>query len=239
MTQNIDTQPTALDFDAWLDGASLTEASVDIMQDASLMGRYADWLRRFERAAAQPRAERSMGEPDPMATIAVEGEALLAEVEASRSTWFVRGLTMDDITAIQEAFPDPPAAPSYTKPMPELQRSPTDAQARAYLAAVEGWEVGQRRHAEEHAEAIDVWAKAQLGTLTSRGAEKIARAVVRIEQGGRVVAESITADQARRLPSRLGEAQVKKILDAIDAATAEVPEVPLSPLSRGFGDDPE
>ena len=229
----------ATDFDAWLAGASLTEASVDILQDASLLGRYSDWLRRYERAQASPAGERAMSEPDPMAPLKAEGEQLLAEIGASRSTWFVRGLTLEDVTAIREAFPEPPPAPRYTKPMPELQRSPTDAQARAYLAAMEGWEVGQRQHAEEHREAIDAWAQAQLEVLTARGAEKIARAVVRVEQQGRMVAGRVTAEQARLLPSRLGEAQVKKLLDAIDAATSEVPEVPMRPLSRGSGSDPE
>lgn len=231
-----DDAPTISDFDAWMNGASLTQTSVDVLQRPDLLGRYQDWHRRWQRAKAGA-GERSAAEKDPLLALEVEGEQLLDELEASRTTIYLRGLVSDDVEAIEAEFPEPPKPPIYEQLPPEPQRNPTEAQAVAYIRSHEAWQTRRDAFNTQHRAAQEAWAKATTEVLAMRGAEKLARAVVRIEQAGHVVATSMTVEQARRLPSVIGESQVALILDEIDRASNVAPEVPLGPLSRGSGGD--
>lgn len=228
-----------LDFDAWLAGASITTTSVDILQNPALLGEYEAWLRRYQRAKAIDPGEYSMGEANPIAALEAEGEALLGRIEESRSTWHVRALTGDDDRAILAAFPDPAAPTGFEEQPPKIAPSPTEAQAKAFSQGWQAWQVRQEKWLADHRADLDAYGEALRHIADQRGAERISRAVVRIEQSGRTIATHVSAEQALTLPGKIGEAQVTVLMDAIRRASNEVPEVPVGPLSHGSGSDPE
>lgn len=227
-----------LDFDAWLDGASLTTTSVDILQNPGLLGRYESWLRRYQRAEAVDTGERTMGEADPLIALRVEGEQILAEVEQSRTTWHLRALTSEDDRAITAAFPTPDAPEGFTEAPPKIATAPTEAQAKAFSQGYEAWTRRQQQWAEDHRAELEAYGKQLQTVAEQRGAERLVRAVTRIEQGGRTIADRITVEQALSLPVKIGEAQVAVLVAAVERVSAEVPEVPMGPLSHGSGDAP-
>lgn len=217
-----------LDLDAWLLGASLAQASVEVLQKPSLLSDYADWVRRWNRAEHEDGAELAAGDRDPVAALRAEGENLLSALDASRTTWHVRQLEDSDIEAINAAHPEPDRPALFDEKPPKQVYSPTDAQARAYLKAYEAWTERRDRFNYEHRAEQETWAKQANEMLEDRGAEMIARATVRIEQAGRVIATSITAEQARTLSDRIGGPQVAKIVEAITELRTTAPEVPES-----------
>ena len=230
---------TDLDFDAWLDGASITTTSVDILQQPSLLGEYEAWLRRYQRAKQVDHGEYAMGDPSPITALEAEGEQLLTRIEQASSTWHVRALTAEDDRAIRAAHPDPEAPAGFTEDPPKLVASPTEAQAKAFSQGYQAWSARQQKWLTDNRATLEAYGDALRKVAEARGAEKIARAVVRINQAGRTIAERVTAEQAITLPGRIGEAQVTVLMAAIDRASSEVPEVPMSPLSHGSGSDPE
>jgi hypothetical protein len=230
---------TSADFDAWLAGTSLSETSVEIMQNPALLAKYEDWQRRWirsEKLAAT--IERSAADKDPLAALETEGEQLLDDIQKATSTWYLRGLTDDEAQAIIDAYPEPPKPALYEEDPPLPIRNGSNAQAEAYVKGFEAWQIRRDHFNAIHAEEQDAWARAAAKCLEDRGAERIARAVVRIEQNGRTVATSITAVQARALPGTIGEKQVEKICDAITRATRTAPEIPDSFLSPNSAKDP-
>lgn len=228
-----------LDFDAWLAGASITTTSVDILQNPALLGEYEAWLRRYQRGKVIDPGEYSMGEANPIAALEAEGEALLGRIEESRSVWHVRALTGDDDRAILAAFPDPAAPAGFDEQPPKIAPSPTEAQAKAFSQGWQAWQVRQEKWLADHRADLDAYGEALRHIADQRGAERISRAVVRIEQSGRTIATHVSAEQALTLPGKIGEAQVTVLMDAIRRASNEVPEVPVGPLSHGSGSDPE
>ena len=228
-----------LDFDAWLDGASLTTTSVDILQNPGLLGDYEDWRRRYERAKNASHGELAAGEADPLKTLTAQGEDLLARVEQSRSTWHLRALTSDDDRAIIAAYPTPAAPAGFDESPPKITTAPTEAQAKAFSQGYQAWERRQQLWLEAHRAELEEYGEALRLVADQRGAERLVRAVVKVEQGGRTVADRITVEQALSLPGRIGEAQVKVLMAAVERASNAVPEVPIDPLSHGSGDDQE
>ena len=235
MTEN-ETAADAPDFDldAWLAGATVAQASVDILQRPDLLARYDEWERRYERAQqiAKANPDAGLDEDDPLAEIEAEGEALYEEIAASRATWYVRGLGSEDADAITAAFPEPEKPPVFDKPLPKETTRPTEAQAKAYLTAWKAWEIAHDRFNAEHKAEQDAWSKAAAKVLVQRGAETIVRALDRIEVGGRVIATSISHEQALALPGKIGDVQVQRIIDAIREVGEAEPEVPAAFLSR-------
>lgn len=240
-TDLTDNAVPTLDLDAWLDGATVQQASVDILQRPDLLARWQDWERRYDRAEATSKtaaAELSFGEESPLAELEREGEDLLEEISASRATWYMAALDSDDIQAIVDAFPEPAKPQPFTRALPSLQKSPTDAQARAYLKAFQAWEHDRDQYNADHRDEQDAWARAAQAMMIDRGAEKIVRSLDRIEVRGQVIATSITHEQALGLTKRIGEAQVAAILTAVDAATSEEPVVPADFSRRASETDP-
>lgn len=222
---------TPLDLTAWLAGATVTEASVDIYQRPDLLGRIEEWQRRYEAATADAPGERSAGESDPSAALEAEGQVLLDELATSKSVWYLRALSTDDEQAIEDAIPLPPRPDLFSEKPPFAQARPTDTQAKAFLKSYEAWEQRKAQHAIEHADALNEYVRAVTQASLERGAEKIVRCLARVEVDGEVVATSITHDQARALPQTIGEVQVGKIIAAISHATAQEPDLP-APFSR-------
>jgi len=235
-----DTTPE-FNLDDWLAGATIAQASVDILQRPDLLARYDEWERRYERAQqiAKSNPDAGLDDEDPLLEIEAEGETLLAEISASRATWYVRGLQDDDANAINEAFPMPDKPAGFDKPLPTVADKPTNAQAEAYNRRFRAYEIELERYNTAHRDEHESWAKAAFEVQTNRGAEQIVRCLDRIEVAGRVIATSITHEQARALPSKIGDVQVGKIIAAIKAAREAEPEVPAGFLSRSSATSPE
>lgn len=219
---------TDLNLTDWLSGATVAEMSVDVYQRPDLLGKINEWERRLERATAAGDAERSAGEPDPIAALEAEGEALLAELEASKSVWYMRALSSDDEDAINEAHPLPEPPARFAEKPPVLTARPTEVQSQAFLKAHEAYEQRKTLHDEERRPDAEKYVKQLTVTLKARGVEKIVRSLARIEAGGSVIATAITAEQAATLPAKIGEQQTGKILEAIADATQIEPELPAS-----------
>lgn len=231
-----------LDFDAWLDGATITQASVEILQRPDLLARYADWERRYDRAEAEwadTVDERSASDPDPLAAIKAEGEALLEQMQASRATWYVRAMSDDDQKAIEAAFPLPEQPESFKEHAPKPVHAPTEVQGKAFLRGMEAWELRKQAFVAEHAKEFEDWRDEVKKVVDQRDAESIARCVVSVEVGGRQIADHITHEQAAVLGEKINPLQVKKIVNAIVEATTAEPEVPADFLSRTSASDPQ
>ena len=224
------------DFDLWLANATLAQSSVEVLQDGGLLARWDDLKARWERAEKMDAGERGIEDVDPLAGLEVEARELLAEIEASRTTFVVRGLLPSDVKAIRAAHPvtDPP---KFTGKMPSVTQSPTEAQAKAFLGMWESYQLQRERWEADNAEAIEDHQAETAAALLLQGAERIARATVRIEQAGRVIATRITAEQVVQLADRIGDPQITLILGAIQKASENAPEVSPSFLSQHSGSD--
>lgn len=236
-----ETPAEALDFDldSWLDGATVTQASVEILQRPDLLAEYEDWERRYKRAEQLSETlERAAGDPDPLRALEVEGEQLLEKMRTSRATWFVRALSTRDIDEINDAHPLPDGnGILFGENPPKPPVSPSETQAKAYIRSHKAWEERKRNWDADHETELTELTKDLRTKIEARGAQKIATAVVRIEVAGKVIAESVSFDQALALPRKIGEAQTQRILDAIDEATNAEPEVPAGFLSSNSEDD--
>lgn len=226
---------TDINLTEWLAGATVAEAAVEIYRDAALLGRIEEWQARYDRAGAAGDDELGVGDDDPRSALEAEGRALLDELEASKSVWYVRALSSDDEAAVNEAHPLPERPATFSEKPPFMQNRPTETQAKAFLKAYEAWQARRDQFAKEHEAEAEAYVKAATAAIVARGAEKIVRTLARIEVAGEVIAESITIEQAQALPTAIGEVQVGKILAAIDRATTAEPELPASFSPRGSG----
>lgn len=231
-----ETPDPAIDFDAWLSGAGLAQGSVEILQRPALLGQWDDLRRRYERAQQAAKGEGGIADDNPLAELEAEAEALLAEIEASRTVLHVRALIPDDLAAILAAHPVTPG-PQFRGKVPSVQPNPTETQAKAFLGMWQACALEKERWEADNAGAIDAHRKSVMDALEAQGAEKISRAVASVEQGGRVVASHITVDQVIKLARTIGDPQVNKILAEIDRVSESAPEVPASFLSRTSASD--
>ncbi|MFC8732182.1 hypothetical protein ACFT5B_06970 [Luteimicrobium sp. NPDC057192] len=240
-----DIEAPAFDLDSWLSGASVMAASVDIVQQASLLGEYAAWERKYEAAkenGAAAGGEATLGDESPLAALEREGAALRQRIAASTSTWFVRALSLDEQRGIIDAIPAPEEPATFSEPTPRLVPQPTEAQSNAYLKATEAWELRRNRFNKEHKAEHEKYEEESYEAAKARRAETISLAVTRIEVSGRVIAEAgahraITAEQAAALTAQIGETQVGRIQDAINLANSTEPEVPAAFLPTSSSND--
>lgn len=236
-----------LDLDAWLNGATLMTASVEIIQDAGLLGRFAAWERRYEAAKARYEdthdADASLGDDSTLAKLREEGDALRSQLAKMTATWFVRALDTEERQAVIDAHPAPAEPPTFIDPVPRLVPSPTEAQANAYLKGMAAWETRRDAFIQANKKKLDEYQREAAKIGLDRISETISRAVVRVEVGGRVIAEStdsgpaLTAETARSLIKRIGEAQVGKLNTAIELASNSEPEVPAAFLPESSETD--
>lgn len=225
-------ETAGFDFDEWIDGATVAEVSVDVFQQAGLLGKYDEWQRRYERAEKETAAtsgERSAGEVDPLKALEEEGRQLLADLQENRVTWFLRALTSDDEIAVEAAHPAPQSpVKEWTEPAPLLPKNATEKQAEAFIAAFTSWR--ERRQAHESAQKstpeYEAYVTEMIEVAAARGAERVHRAFVRIEKDGKVLTVAApSVDQIRKLPAAIGEVQVGRLVEAVKAASEREPEV--------------
>lgn len=227
MTENLN--ETEFTVANWLAGQTPIEKSVEIIQDGALAAKWDDWVRRYERAAADAvdESELLVGEKSKIAVLREEGAALLEKIEASRTTWYVRGLGSEDLIQIAEAHPWPvDPTPVFEMVQPELRKGATDAHSIAFRAANDNYWKAYEEHRQAHAVEREKYAHAVSLVAMARGYEKVARAFVRAEQGGEVVISTLTAAEARLLHQAVGDIPFQLIVNAIDSASQESEPIP-------------
>ncbi len=225
----------AFDLQNYMDTATLVERSVDVFNKAGLIGRLEQWRRRMD---AYDVLHPSTGEPtldereallsDPANTVReeleAEGEELLAELQASKTTWFFGALTTDDVEDIHATFPMPhyPFKP-LDIPLPTGSADSTEKKAEAYLTALKAYIDLQEAHRLkfESSPEAEQYLIAVQKVRQDRAALKITKAFRRIEQDGEAVSTSLTEDQAKHLAKAFGDVVLQMMDEAIDEASRE------------------
>lgn len=116
--------PTEFDLDSWLDGAQIVQRSVEIYGRPDLIGRTQELERRIELASSAANDEGSLGDSE-VSALDEEYASLAEEIRASKSTWYVSGLSSEKADQIKAAHPTP-----------ELPAKPTPQQRAEAEAAV-------------------------------------------------------------------------------------------------------
>lgn len=159
-------------FDAWLESGTTRRVTVTLYNDPTLEQDITDLENR--RAEIEDRGnERMLDEKSPLAELERAEEALLARLEASKSTFTVKALLDTDFDAAAEAFPEPEAP----------QMLPKAAPAKAK---------------EKWARDRDIYVRAAAEAERERRLMLIAKAVERVETT-RGAAPGVTAEQLRRM----------------------------------------
>jgi hypothetical protein len=186
---------TTDDFDIldWIETGTVAERSVIIYNDPALVGQFERLerdLKAAERAKESGTGEESVGDEDPVAAVLRQMKALAEQWEASKATWWVRGLAPEDIDAVVAQFPDPPA-PEIPAGVPLAKRAEL---MRPYL-------VEQKRIADE------------------RNLHHVAKAVIRVETA-RGTAHGISVDALRKMRARPhGPSRLSQLIEAVNEAT--------------------
>lgn len=97
-----DVAPASFDLDAWIDGSKPTERSVTLVGRGDLVAEAEAVLRRYEVVKQIPEGDRGINDDTP-ASLEARLEQLYAEMEATRTTWYLRALPPEDMKAATEA----------------------------------------------------------------------------------------------------------------------------------------
>jgi hypothetical protein len=111
-----DVAPATFDLDAWIDGSKPTERSVTLVGRGDLVAEAEAVLRRYEVAKQIPEGDRGITDDTP-ASLEARLEELYAEMEASRSTWYLHALRPEEQDAARKAAEEAAAegkTPEYT-----------------------------------------------------------------------------------------------------------------------------
>lgn len=97
-----DVAPATFDLDAWIDGSKPTERSVTLVGRGDLMAEAEAVMRRYDIAKQVPEGDRGVNDESPEA-LAARLEQLHAEMESSRTTWYLHALTPEESKAAADA----------------------------------------------------------------------------------------------------------------------------------------
>lgn len=198
---------TEFNFEQWLAGVKTPTKAVTVFTRPDLLSQERD----------EHELERSLGEKDPL--------------EESKTVFYLAGLSAAEERAIADAYPDPDTFPMYPEPAPVIAERATVEQSEAYLAAWKAYETNRELWQQEHIDEIEEWREESTRAQSKRGAERIARAIVKIKVGsGEPQTVSLRAEQVEALGERIGEPQLRKLVDALQDLTINPPKEP-DPLS--------
>lgn len=224
------TDTNELTLESWLAGQTRATESVDILQDGDLSGQWVAWARKYELATADEEVnagERSTGETSKTQDLLKEGQALLARMDAARTTWFVRGIDGDIESEIAKENPWPVnPVPLFDQEPPQLRKGATDSHAIAFRAANENYWKARAEHDQKHAIENEKYAFEVAEVAKERGYAQVAAAFVRAEQGGKTIIASLSIEGAKVLNKAVGDVEFAKILKAIEKASRESEPIP-------------
>lgn len=230
MTEQTQSEAVPVDFnlDDWIDGGTVTQRSVDIYARPDLMAEYEDWERRYKPAEARAKQvgdEAGLDDGDELATLLAEGERIYSEWMASKTTWYVRALSDEEINEINERTPKFDALPEFAEKPPAEPRDRKGNPGAAYTVALEAYEARKAAFLEEQEPARAKLREQRSEAADAANLEMVAAAVVKIEAANGSVKHDVTVPQLVRLGERMGKVQLAKLLDAATIAKLKEPEI--------------
>jgi hypothetical protein len=203
------------DFADWINGVETPAETVVVFQKPGLIAEIA----------------RVQDEPEPIE--AVLGEAgkagklarLHAELQASKSIWYISPLHRDTEKAILKQFPDV-SMPRFAVSPPVLADRANDRQSEAFIGAFEAWKFKQEQWLAENAEAVNAATEEMQQVALMRGAARLAAAVTYIEVQGEKHSAQLTPQDIIELERQLGSPQVELLVEALNRVSTEAPQEP-------------
>lgn len=237
-SQIVPTDFTPDAFAEWIGGATIAKRSVTIYGKPGLYAEYETLTRDLEIAQADEGDGEMAGSES--ARIRARLEEIYAEWMASKSTWTVRALTSEELSALGDAdedrgydelvAPEPPVPP--TAPEPPAKNAGETAR-RAHTVATQRHQAAMDQHTKDR-RAHSAAKGAYEAEMNLRG---VAEAFDSIEfPDGRTV-ETITVEQLRTMRATLGDIQIHRLVVAAANAAVEEPVIP-APFSPRSSETP-
>lgn len=193
-------------FDEWISGASISKRSVLIYGKPGLYARMQDLERQHRALVDEAGADATLGDTK-IADLETEMNEIVAEFQASKSTWTVRPLSEPQTEAITAEVGDEPKRPTPPRQnAPDADVATFDRKSKAYQAA-----------SSEYADAVNL--------------RVIAAAVESIEFADGRKADGVTLEQLQAMREALGDIQLQKLINETTLATVEEPVI-AAPKSR-------
>ena len=193
-------------FDDWIGGASISKRSLVIFGKPGLYARMQELEREYARAVDHHGGEAALGESD-VPRIEAEMEEIVAEWQASKSTWTVRPLSDEQTKAIKAEVGIEPRRPA---------RPPENAPAGDHATYARKFKTFDDAEGE-YADAVNL--------------RVIVAAVESIKFADGRTTAGVTLEQLQAMRSALGDVQLQKLINETTLATAEEPVIE-APKSR-------
>jgi ribosomal protein S13 len=214
---------TAFDLDALLDGARRTERTATLYLRHDLIADVEELQAQKRQIAEIPDEDRSYADADPSAYLDRRIGDLYLQIDASRLDFRVSFLTDDEVEDIKDAVAADPAVTA-------------DVQAAVDKAA---------KDARDQAKLLDITAVNDINTLVRTMRAKAADQVREREINIRTIAaaakvkntstgsyEPVSAEQIRKIYTKVGDAQIQNLSRAYSRAMVEEPQVTVPKSSK-------
>lgn len=208
-----------LSFEEWLSGVRAPVTTAHIFKRPDLIAELGKLQGLKERGQHPELFEPTLGERSRL-------DQVRRELEESLVIFHFAPIDEDDDRAVLAAHPDPDGEPVFSEAPPALPQRATDKQSEAFLAAHRAWQERKEAWARENREVIADYQRRLTDVATDRGAERLARSLVAIEEGDVKRDVRWTADQIKQLRRRIGGPQLGLLIEAMQEANTKAPEVP-------------
>ena len=208
-----------LNFEEWLGGVRAPVTTAHIFKRPDLIAELGKLQDLKERGQHPELFEPTLGERSRL-------DQVRRELEESLVIFHFAPIDEDDDRAILAAHPDPDGEPVFSEAPPALPQRATDKQSEAFLAAHRAWQERKEAWARENREVIADHQRRLVDVYNDRGAERLARSLVAIEEGDVKRDVRWTADQIKQLRRRIGGPQLGLLIEAMQEANTRAPEVP-------------
>lgn len=208
-----------LNFEEWLGGVRAPVTTAHIFKRPDLIAELGKLQDLKERGQSPELFEPTLGERSRL-------DQVRRELEESLVIFHFAPIDEDDDRAILAAHPDPDGEPVFSEAPPALPQRATEMQSEAFLAAHKAWQARKEAWARENREAIADHQRRLVDVYNDRGAERLARSLVAIEEGDVKRDVRWTADQIKQLRRRIGGPQLGLLIEAMQEANTRAPKVP-------------
>lgn len=200
-------------FSGWLEAGTVSQRSLDIYGQPDLYAEYENLDRQYQIAREKEKkgAERDLTETANTTRILEKMEDLYKRWMRSKTTWYIRALSQDEIDAIRDEC-NFPTEPEFKKGTAEDAKRKVEDKYKRDLSK----------------------AQSQANFLY------VSKALVKVTNpAGDIVKESITPQEVEKLREKVGDLQILRLVGAAMVASSEEPTmpVPLSPESSNSDHD--
>ncbi len=208
-----------LNFEEWLSGVRAPVTTAHIFKRPDLIAELGKLQDLKERGQHPELFESAIGEQSRL-------DQVRRELEESLVIFHFAPIDEDDDRAILAAHPDPDGEPVFAEAPPALPQRATDKQSEAFLAAHRAWQERKEAWARENREVIADHQRRLVDVYNDRGAERLARSLAAVEEGGVKRDVRWTADQIKQLRRRIGGPQLGLLIEAMQQANSTPPKEP-------------